>query len=178
MKTLFLLRHAKSSWETEGQRDFDRPLNPRGIAGTALMAKHFITENIRPDAVFCSPAARTRETLQRLRSAEVNWPTDIIADDVYLASAETLMALVKSADDACQSLIIIGHNPGLEDLAFMLITKGDAKYRARLDEKFPTATVCEITFDIDQWAKLDKKSGTLAQFTRPRDLGFSVEEDD
>ncbi len=178
MKTLFLLRHAKSSWETEGQRDFDRPLNPRGKVGTALMATYVSAQDIYPDAVYCSPAARTRETLHRLRDADVNWPAEIIADDIYLASAETLMALIKSADDAHASLILIGHNPGLEDLAFMLIAKGDAKYRTRLDEKFPTATLCEITFDGDSWATLEKKSGTLIQFTRPRDLGLSVEEDD
>jgi phosphohistidine phosphatase len=178
MKTLYLLRHAKSSWETEGQRDFDRPLNPRGEAGALIMGAYCVREALAPDIIYCSPAVRTQETCARIRGVGVAWPAEIIADDIYMASAETLWSLVKSTPETANSVMVIGHNPGLEDLAFMLIAKGEPELRARLDEKFPTATLCALTFNADHWVDIEKKSGTLTTFTRPRDLGLSVEDDD
>ncbi len=178
MKTLFLLRHAKSSWETEGQRDFDRPLNPRGRAAAAAMAQHIAAEHIVPDVVLVSPAVRTRQTAQLVHGGQTRWPAPRFVDEIYMASGETLLGLVRAAPPDAASLMLIGHNPGLEDLAFQLINTGAAELRQRLDEKFPTATLCALVFEGDSWEDIASKSATLTQFTRPRDIGQPPEDDD
>ena len=125
VKRLFLLRHAKSSWATPGQADHERPLNGKGREACALLAAHFAAASIRPARVLCSTATRTRETLQRI-AAELGWkPLADYREGLYLASAANLLKAIQGAGTT-ESLLLIGHNPGIEDLAADLGGDGDA----------------------------------------------------
>jgi phosphohistidine phosphatase len=177
MKKLLLLRHAKSSWDEPGQRDFDRILNPRGRAAARAMGSEFTARKIVPDCIFCSPAKRTRETLSLVQESARLAASLQLKDDIYMASAETLLGLIQGADSAASTLLMIGHNPGFEDLAAMLVATGDARLRTAMDDKFPTATLAQINFDVSDWQDVKKSSGQLMLFIRPRDFGFSLEDE-
>jgi phosphohistidine phosphatase len=177
MKTLLLLRHAKSGWDTPSQRDFDRSLNVQGRAAAKAIGKHFRSRKIVPEAILCSPAQRTRETLTLVDENAQLHGAPIFVDDIYMASAETLLQLIQGCDAAAATLLLVGHNPGFEDLALMLVSQGDATLRAALDDKFPTATLAQIEFDVADWPSVKARSGLLRNFTRPRDLGFSLDDE-
>ncbi len=116
MKTLYLLRHAKSSWNDSSLRDFDRPLNDRGRADAPVIGKHLASEDLGDPLLICSPALRTRETAQ-LVLLNANLHVDPRFDErIYEASLRDLLQVVSETDDARETLILIGHNPGLEEL--------------------------------------------------------------
>ena len=168
MKSLILLRHAKSSWNDAVARDFDRPLNRRGRRAAALMGREMERLDLRFDLVLASPAARVVETLDDVGSGYgAHLPVEY-DERVYLADPETLLELVRSAAPEIDRLLLVGHNPGLERLALLLAGQGD--YRAELAAKFPTATLAQIDFDVATWSGLEPGSGRLVRFVRPRDL--------
>lgn len=172
MKTLTLLRHAKSDWDDPDQRDFDRALNDRGKRAAETVGRHLADEGWTFDAVIASPAERVRETLDQLslgygRRLEAEWERR-----VYLASAATLMDVVGEADDAVGSLLLAGHNPGLEDLVLALAADGDAV--GDVEEKYPTASVARLTLSIDRWTHATEGCGRLDHFIRPRDLDSAL----
>ena len=171
MKTLTLFRHGKSGWDSPVSRDFDRPINERGTRGSKLMGTHARNLGLNWDHVVSSPAVRCTETLDGFwegfgRILHPNWDRRI-----YLASGATLLDVVHELPDEDARVIMCGHNPGLEDLAMMLVpdVKGD-NLRDALEMKFPTASLAEIQFDVDQWAEVKEGGGRLTQFIRPRDL--------
>lgn len=167
MKILGLLRHAKSDWDDMALRDFDRGLNGRGRKGAALMGAHIRDHGITFDLVMASPAERVRRTLEASGiAAPVEW-----RQDAYLADADTLMDIVRSAPDGTGPLLIAGHNPGLQDLLIWLVApeRRDALFNEAA-EKFPTAAFAVIELDIDRWSQCRPGSGRLAHFARPRDL--------
>lgn len=167
MKTLTLLRHAKSSWNDPGLGDFDRPLNARGERGARAMGGELKRLGMAFDRVLASPAARVAGTLAGL--AEGGFPVTADYDErIYLASVSTLMNIVHAADDAHSRLLIVGHNPGIAALAFAL--SRDGALRDALADKFPTGALAEISFDAARWSGLARGSGTLERFIRPRDL--------
>lgn len=168
MKTLTLLRHAKSAWDDPVARDFDRPLNQRGRRAARTVGREMRAQGLVFDEVVASPAVRVMETLADLadgygRSLEARFDQRI-----YLATKETLLDIVHEAEEGAQRLLIVGHNPGLEMLA-MLLTSGGG-LRAELAIKYPTATVAEISLPVARWRDVGEGSGTLARFIRPRDL--------
>lgn len=171
MKTLTLLRHAKSGWDDPVARDFDRPLNPRGRRGARLMGLHMRDLGLRFDRVIASPAARVVETLDGVwdgygRSVHVEFDKRL-----YLASATTLLDVVQEAPDDAGGVLLSGHNPGLEDLVLVLVPdRVEDEARDRVEEKFPTAALAEIVFDVDHWRDVRPGAGRLARFIRPRDL--------
>lgn len=171
MKTLTLLRHAKSSWDDAVARDFDRPLNARGQKAAVTVGRHMRGERLSFDHVVASPAVRIVETVEQV---EIGYGSDLApAWDrrVYLASASSLLDVVHELPDGADSALLIGHNPGLEDLILMLIPDraGDL-LRDSVEEKFPTAALATMTFDVDRWEDVKASGGTLVRFTRPRDL--------
>lgn len=171
MKTLTLLRHAKSSWDDPVSRDFDRPLNARGRKAAVTVGRHMRGAQLGFDHVVASPAVRIVETIEQVEQGFGSALAPAWDRRVYLASASSLLDVVHELPPGADSALLIGHNPGLEDLILMLIPDraGDA-LRDSVEEKFPTAALAVMTFDVDDWAGVKADGGTLIRFTRPRDL--------
>jgi phosphohistidine phosphatase len=171
MKTLTLLRHAKSSWDDPVARDFDRPLNAKGQRAAVTVGRHLRSEAMRFDHVVASPAVRIVETVEQVEQGYGGALAPAWDRRIYLASAASLLDVVHELPAGAESALLIGHNPGLEDLILMLIPDraGDA-LRDSVEEKFPTAALAVMTFDIDDWHAVRADGGTLVRFTRPRDL--------
>jgi phosphohistidine phosphatase len=163
VKHLFLLRHAKSSWDEAGLADRDRPLAPRGRRATKLMARHLRDEKISPSLVLCSPARRTRETLEAVDpGGEVKFE-----DALYGASETELLERLREVPDATDSVMLIGHNPAIHELALGLAGAGDR--RAYMERKFPTGALATLAVP-DQWRELGPGSAELVAFVTPKDL--------
>lgn len=178
MKRLTLLRHAKSSWDDPVARDFDRSLNERGQRAAVRMGRFLRDQGLRFDAVIASPAVRVKETLAGVETG-LGAALDARFDRrVYMASAATLLDIVQHAANAADRLLLVGHNPGLEDLAMLLTPDDGAPLRGELAVKYPTATLCEIGFDADDWRDIAEGDGTLLRFVRPRDLDASLGPDE
>jgi phosphohistidine phosphatase len=164
VKRLFLLRHAKSSWKDEGLTDRDRPLAPRGRRAAKVMARHLQEERISPALVLCSPARRTRETLEAVSPrGEVR-----IEDELYGASGTELLERLRDVPDEIESVMLIGHNPAIEELALGLAASG-----ARLEDmerKFPTAALATLILP-DSWREVAPGSAELIAFVTPKELG-------
>lgn len=168
MKRLTLLRHAKSTWDDPVARDFDRPLNRRGRKAARRIGEEMRSLGLAFDAVIASPAVRVRETLGEV---EAGFGRDLgvtFEQHMYLATPETLLDLVRAGGDDGESLLLVGHNPGLESLVMTLTSGTGLRDEAAL--KYPTATLAEITLPAARWSDVAPGSGTLARFIRPRDL--------
>jgi phosphohistidine phosphatase len=170
MRRLMLLRHAKSDWSTPGQRDQDRPLNPRGREAAPKMGAYMVRHALIPDLVIASPAARVVETLDLVLSAFEQRPKMRSEDAIYEGGPNALLDLVKQTPRPVHSLLMVGHNPALAELAALLIASGEVEARQRLIEKFPTAGLAVIDFALDDWAKLHPRAGRLDRFVVPRAL--------
>jgi phosphohistidine phosphatase len=159
-KRLLLLRHAKSSWDDPGLADHDRPLAPRGRKAAALMASYLSEERIRPALVLCSTAVRARETLEGVGLSD-----DVVFErELYGASAGELLERLGRVPDSVESAMLIGHNPGMHDLALMLGGTGD------VERKFPTGALATFAFD-GGWSGLGPGRAELVDFVRPKQLG-------
>ncbi|KQO71764.1 phosphoglycerate mutase [Methylobacterium sp. Leaf102] len=168
MLRVLLLRHAKSD-RPAGVIDLDRPLNPRGRRNAPLMAGYLVTENLRPDHVAVSPARRTRETWEPVQAA-LGAPDATIVPDIYEAPDSALLKVVRATPDSARCLLVVGHNPGLQDVALRLVGSGPAAARDRLAEGFPTGALAVLDFDVETWAKVRAGAGRLERFVAPRDL--------
>jgi phosphohistidine phosphatase len=157
---LYLLRHAKSSWADPGLADHDRPLNSRGRRAAKAIGRHLRDQGIEPQLVLCSSATRARETLERIGYAAHVEP------ELYGAGAGALLARLRKVPAAVPSVMLIGHNPGLQELALLLSRPG-AGVR-ELAAKFPTAALA--TLALPSWSTLDRGTAELIDFVRPRDL--------
>jgi phosphohistidine phosphatase len=170
MKTLYLLRHAKSSWDDPTLPDHERPLAARGRRAAPVMGAWLRDQARRPDAVICSTAIRARETWEL---AARDWPEAPEAElrrTVYDAGAPQLIAIAQGAPDSADTLLLIGHNPAMEEAAALLAGGGDTRALATMQSKYPTAAVAELTFDVDSWSEIGRDTGHLARFVRPKDL--------
>jgi phosphohistidine phosphatase len=162
MKTLILLRHAKSSWANPEMDDIDRPLNKRGKRAAADLGAWLKAEGWSPDEVLCSVARRTRETLDRLKVTGCE-PT--FRDDIYEAPPGRLLAAVQGATG--ETVMMVGHNPGIGALAQYLAAQ--TPDHPRFDD-YPTGAVTILRFDIEDWAAIQPASGEVAAFLTPHDL--------
>jgi phosphohistidine phosphatase len=169
VKTLTLLRHAKSDWDDPAQRDFDRGLNARGKRAAALVGSHLRSGGAVFDHVVASPAIRVVETLAELATGYGSTLAPVWDRRIYLASAVTLLDVVQEAPADATRVLLVGHNPGLEDLALWLVPESAQPPRVALEAKYPTATIAEIVFE-GGWRDLVPGSARLARFVRPRDL--------
>jgi len=170
MKTLTLLRHAKSSWDDPAARDFDRPLNRRGRKAARAMGKALREQGIAFDRILASPAARVVGTLEDLADGYGGAIEPAFDQRVYLATAATLLKLVQETNDKAERLLVVGHNPGMEALALLLTRDDDNGLRSEMSAKYPTATLAEISLPVDHWRDVASGTGQLARFIRPRDL--------
>lgn len=168
-RSLLLLRHAKSSWDDPSLRDHDRPLSPRGKRATLALRNHL--ESIAPSIhlVLCSTARRTVETWEGIAPAFVAAPEVVFDIDLYGASAHRLLAAVRDVPDTVAGLLVIAHNPGIEDLAGELTGTGDPETRSRLHERYPTGGLATLMV-TGSWGALDWGDAELVDFVLPRDL--------
>jgi phosphohistidine phosphatase len=179
MRTLTLMRHAKSDWPTAvpGSApvpDKQRPLSLRGVRAAPRMGAWMGTAHIQPDLILCSTAVRTRQTLA-LVSQHIAGEKQIIEmrNELYLGDYAELFKLVRATPDHAGHVMLLGHNPGLHDLALKLIGAGNIETRRALAIKFPTAGVVVIDFAFDSWRSLGVGTGTLRHFMAPKQLATS-----
>ncbi|MCJ2137220.1 histidine phosphatase family protein [Methylobacterium sp. J-026] len=168
MRRLILLRHAKSD-RPAGVADRERPLNPRGRRAAPAVGARLAQDGLRPDLALVSTAQRTRETWAAMAAAlgdpETRWQPEI-----YEAPAHRILAVIGAAPDTAATVMVVGHNPGLGDLAADLAGEGPRDARNRLALEFPTAAYVVIDFDTERWAEIAPGQGRLDRFVRPRDI--------
>ena len=168
-KRLFVLRHAKSSWDDPAVADHDRPLAARGWRAVNSLAQHVSTAGIEPALVLCSSSLRTRETLDALGLGGEH----VIEPDLYGASCEEVLERLHRVPEEVESVMLVGHNPTLQALVLRLAAPDDGTDGASLAEvrrKFPTAALATLTFE-DAWAELSPGSARLVAYKRPKSLG-------
>ena len=161
MKTLYLLRHAKSSWKDDTLDDFERPLKKKGLGDAQLVGKVIRQREIGLDLVISSSAERARQTTQLvLMSADKQ--VELKFDErLYEAGMRRLLTLVSRLDNQANSVMLVGHNPGFEELLKTLT--GEA-------HTMPTAALAGIEFDVDDWSQVKARTGRLTLFLTPKDL--------
>lgn len=172
MKTLILLRHAKSGWDDPVARDYDRPINERGRHAASVIGQWAAKQGMTVDSIVSSPAVRCSETLDifqplaQMATSEPHWDRRI-----YLASSATLIDCLHDLPDANIIVLMCGHNPGMEDLILDLVPDdGRNPLRDLAEEAFPTAGLATIELDVEKWADVDNRTGRLVGLARPRDL--------
>ncbi|MET1756766.1 histidine phosphatase family protein [Novosphingobium sp. RD2P27] len=171
MKTLGLFRHAKSDWNDARLRDFDRPLNARGRKGAGLMGLHIRDYGMRWKRILASPAVRVTQTIELAAQAAGESPPLNWDRRIYLASSPTLADILREQDGDPPTILMVGHNPGLEDLIFDLVPDdGSSPLRDIVEEKFPTATFAVLELEIEAWSDLTDSCARLLHLMRPRDL--------
>jgi phosphohistidine phosphatase len=167
IRDLFLLRHAKSSWENPQLADHDRPLAPRGRRATNLIAEHLSRELIAPALVLCSSARRARETLERIAPALGKDLAVRIERDLHAGSEHQLLDRLRAVSDDAASVMLIGHNPAVEQLAITLASSGEKV--AIIERKYPTGALATLEFN-GSWRELRSGSAELTAFVTPKDL--------
>lgn len=170
MKTLYLLRHAKSDWSDDGLSDHDRPLAARGEKACPAMGRYLADHGFVPDRVLCSTAERARDTLARVASQWDRMPPTDFDQALYLASPARILRRLADAPDDAASVMVVGHNPGLNQILERLAVNGDGEARRNAAEKFPTCAFAAIELPIDRWSEVEGAEGTLVHFTTPRTL--------
>jgi phosphohistidine phosphatase len=167
-KRLFVLRHAKSSWDDPGLDDHDRPLAPRGRRAVAVLAGHLKAQAIEPQLVLCSSSRRTRETLDAVGTAGRH----LIERELYDASTNDLVARLQRVPAEVETVMVIGHNPTMQSLVLRLASPGSDGAGALLSDvqsKFPTGALATLTFG-SSWSELGPGCARLTAFVRPKVL--------
>lgn len=172
MRRLILLRHAKSDRGARDIPDLARPLNPRGKEAAAQVGVYLAKHDLTPDETICSTAQRTCETWEIVAKALSKPPPATFDKRLYDADAAGILALLREVNPATHTVLVVGHNPGMQELANALIAAGDVEQRANLHQKLPTGAFVAIDFPIDTWALLQAHSGRLDRFVTPRSLGL------
>jgi phosphohistidine phosphatase len=167
---LMLLRHAKSEKAPPGKGDHERALNGRGRADAPRIGAYMARHALIPDRVIASTAQRTRETWERLATEWKSPPPVAYEPRIYESDAAAILAVIKEAEPQARSLLVIGHNPGLHDVARLLIASGDVEARERLNEGLPTSGLAVIDFAGNNWRKLHPHGGRLERFVTPSSL--------
>jgi phosphohistidine phosphatase len=166
-KRLFILRHAKSSWDNPGIEDHERPLAPRGWRACEVMAEYLRANRIEPEVVLCSSARRTRETLEGIGPTGKH----LIEPELYSATTGDLVDRLRQLPDDVKSVMLIGHNPAVQMLVLRLARRDGeaAEARAGVERKFPTGALATLTFECS-WNELGPGSARLAAFLTPKEL--------
>jgi phosphohistidine phosphatase len=169
MSELYLMRHAKAVPQAENMRDTDRPLEERGRVGARAVAKWLKRQKIAPDLVLCSPSARTRETLDLIAESFPRAPEIAYEPGLYLASAERLLERIRDIPDSVEHVLILGHNPGLHELAQGLADSTVGPLADRLATNLATAGLVRFEVNIE-WAALRRRAARLVALVTPKDL--------
>ena len=170
MKTLYLLRHAKSSWDDDALADRDRPLAARGQRAAQRMAIYIKRAGIRPALVLCSSARRTRDTLDALIASLGEEVEVRIEEDLYGSAGAALLGRLRRVGARTPSVMLIGHNPGIQDLAIELAGDGDDRALRQLRTKFPTGALATLELDDVEWNELGSGLGYLDSVVLPAQL--------
>lgn len=170
MTLLTIVRHAKSSWGDSGLADFDRPLNNRGRDAARRVGEELKKRGFRFDLVIASPARRVRETLDRMEKGYGEQLPVEFDDQVYGASEQALFDLVRRIPERAHAPMLIGHNPGLQELLLALTSDDNGGLRARVKAKFPTAAVALIDFPVPRWDEVGVGSGSIRELILPKQL--------
>lgn len=168
-RTVLLLRHAKSSWDDPSLDDHERPLNARGVRAARLVARHLATEDVSVDLVLCSTAVRARQTLDHILGS-VGRPEVRIEAGIYHADAMALWTRLREVHDLVTSVLMVGHNPTIQQLAVLLAGDGDEAALEQMHQKFPTAALATIDLEAKSWGALEQAGGRLRSFTVPSSL--------
>lgn len=168
MHRLLLLRHAKAERSELGGRDRDRALAKRGHEQSAEIGPFLVRHKLIPKLALVSPAVRTRETWELVAAALPRATAAVMDERLYNADADGLLEIVRETEASVGSLVVVGHNPGLHELALMLVASGDVEARARLAEKLPTGGLVVIDFRFEDWTALHPHGGRLERYVTPR----------
>ncbi len=160
MKTLYLLRHAKSSWTDNSLADFDRPLNARGLNAAPFMGEIMAKRGVFPDIIISSPAKRAMQTAVLVKEASGSNASILYDERIYEASTQTLKLVISQIDDKVESAMIVGHNPGIE---------GFINYLTGILETMPTTALAVIVLNIDSWSEAAAICGNLEFIVRPNE---------
>jgi phosphohistidine phosphatase len=169
MPALHLLRHAKSV-RSDDVEDRERPLSRRGREQARLVGSRLLASVGRLDLVLCSSALRTRETMELMLSGYTPPPRILIEDALYLASAAALVGRLRRLSEVDDNVLLIGHNPGLHELALALAAPGSAGYRALAESKFPTAARASLHIGT-AWSEIDRSRHPVVDYATPKSLG-------
>ena len=170
MLTISLLRHAKSDWIAPELSDFERPLAPRGVKAAPIIDQFMHEHHIKPDLILCSTAKRAMETLNLLKHTFVASPEIVFEDKLYMATAREMLDIATSVSQSCNHVMLIAHNPGMHILALALAEMGQSKTHLELMQKYPTAALTVLDFDITDWADLAPGRGVIRHFVTPKSL--------
>ncbi len=170
MRRLLLFRHAKAERSVAGASDLDRALIERGRKDAGKLGAYMASHGLIPERVILSPAARCQQTWKYASDPMKPAPAAMSAEKLYDATPHAILAVIKDASASAHSLLVCGHNPGVQEVALMLIATGDIDAREALREKMPTSGLVVIDFAIDDWARLHPASGRLERFVSPKSL--------
>jgi phosphohistidine phosphatase len=161
MKKLILIRHAKSSWNFPHLKDFDRPLNSRGKKDAPLMGRRLKKKKEHPDLIISSPAKRAIKTA-KIIAKQLDYPKKkiVVKENIYEASTDDLLEVIRNIDDKFTNVYLFGHNPGFNNLSYYL-TKKDV-------DNIPTCGIFAIEFEIESWAYVKKGGGIFVYFDFPK----------
>ena len=167
MKTLTLVRHAKSSWHDTALSDRERPLNKRGLRDAPIMGRRAVEASIRPSLIIASPAVRAWTTA-KIFATELGYPVEFLQreDKIYLASLDSLLEVVASQDPGFNNLMLFGHNPGLTDFANYL--------SPGLTNNLPTAGVVSVQIDRDDWLLFERPKTELLVYDYPKNTNIQA----
>jgi phosphohistidine phosphatase len=168
MRTVILLRHAKSSWSDSTLSDIDRPLAPRGERAARRIAKYMRKKSMHPALVLCSPSVRTRQTLDAIEPSLGKSCLVELSPELYAATDGQLLERLQALPESVDSVMLIGHNPGLHDLAIVLASR--SADLERLKEKFPTGALAAFAVSSETWASLSPGDAELVDYVVPRQL--------
>ena len=169
MKTIFLLRHAKSSWDNTKLEDFDRPLATRGIKSCKKIGKFFKKKKLVPDIVYCSTAVRAKQTWDLINRIVEKKKNIIYEDQLYMANSSIFMNFVKKTNDNFKTLMIVSHNPGIESFCLEL-SKENNEYINDIKTKYPTGSLAILKVNLKKWSEIRYESGIIYEFIKPRKL--------
>jgi phosphohistidine phosphatase len=164
-----LLRHGKSSWSDSSLADVDRPLAPRGKRASRKLAKYIQRKRIRPALVLCSPSRRTRQTLEAVEASLGKRCAVEVDPQLYGASGQELLERLHALPESVSSVMLIGHNPGLHNLALVLASQ--SADLPQLEEKFPTGALATLVVRGESWTALGPGAAELVDYVVPRQLG-------
>jgi len=170
MRTVSLYRHAKSSWDDPGLKDFDRGLSKRGKASAPRMGTYIREAGLMPGLVMCSQAVRARETFRLTFGGSAGAPELRPEERLYHASAATMLDVLRGLPDEVTHVMILGHNPGLHALALDLFSHGEQAAVEAICRKFPTCGLAVIDIEIGEWRRLGVGDGYLRSFMTPKNL--------
>jgi phosphohistidine phosphatase len=168
VRYLYLLRHAKSSWDDPRMDDHDRPLAPRGKRAMNAIARHVRKADVRPELILCSSAARARQTLDRVLPAMAGATAFEVEDGLYTFDGDDLLRRLREVPASVGSVMLVGHNPALQELALTLAGRGDALDRMR--SKLPTGALATLRIPRATWHGLRAGSAELVSLVAPKDL--------